>query len=588
MLFWFAVALGADTSPCALLHEQVIETHASGHYLEALGLSEREYTCWNQAEGPEAELTLLAHANLSALLFEVGERERALELMLDYVALAAVKASPRILMGGYDHLGSIYGALDQLADSRVMYERALEIHDGAGFDDDPDLMSVLYNLAVLDLAMQRPERAVESLLYIVEMWKENAEDFESIDMVEHYRMIASGYASTGDIALALSYADLAIADALRLYGAEHPLYAEALLELSSVLLEIGDADAAVRLATEALDVFGTRLPKNHEIQADTRLHLAVALRRVDRDDEACALYAEALEIYVALSLPHSIAITLGDLGSCNLDLGEFDVAQAYLEQAESTLIETGGEFDPWLPFIYDLLAEVALHRGQPEEAVILSARAVAVGEEVGGPFDPGRLSNEHGLALSLFRAGRDDEALEWATSALMHATQYAELMQSVASDRQRLMVIRHMLWALDAYVVLEADPAAAYRAVRSYKGLVTRAMRSQRLTLMDSSDPSVRAQLDELVDLREELANAILAQRDVGREDLEELDRKKERLEQILANVGGLHPAPPSRAASRRSATRCRGARSWWTTSVTPSGPAPEKRLRPRPMRPLS
>ncbi len=198
----------------------------------------------------------------------------------------------------------------------------------------------------------------------------------------------------------------------RRLGPEHPGYAHALYRLAQHYSDTHDLDAAEAAARESLRLTEAALGREHPDVLSRVLTLATIRRRQGATDEAVAMFAGvvAVERGRRTSIPRDLRISLTQYADALLDAGRFADADAVLAEALGILRDEGG--DPYaVAVVTGRRARVALQRGRPDAALVLSRRAMA-GFRTHYGTDENAFSapTQLGVARALARLGRRDEA----------------------------------------------------------------------------------------------------------------------------------------------------------------------------------
>ena len=156
--------------------------------------------------------------------------------------------------------------------------------------------------------------------------------------------------------------------------------------------------------------------------ANAMHRLGDVLRRVDRYDEAFALMSEALEIRREHFSEESyeIADSYNNLAILAVAMGEYEKSEKL--QAESVEMHTrvSGADSQEVSTALNNLALLKRRRGKIDESLELSRRSFEIKSR--GPDRSGALLARNGMALSLQREGRHEEALSLFTEVLAGQT----------------------------------------------------------------------------------------------------------------------------------------------------------------------
>ncbi|MDP6943102.1 MAG: tetratricopeptide repeat protein, partial [Myxococcota bacterium] len=183
---------------------------------------------------------------------------------------------------------------------------------------------------------------------------------------------------------------------------------------------LGDAGRGVEMAQAALDTYGERVLEDLRGQAE----LSGAYRTLGhcelwrgRHAAAREAYDEAFKLAVAANAPELIIEALNGRAAYAFFLGHHDDADTHWRQA----LEIAQRWDlvHLQLVIYNNIGELAVHRGDRDEALTLLARAEALGRFLGS--DDALADTHRNLAMARLATGDFKEAERHARRALDHA-----------------------------------------------------------------------------------------------------------------------------------------------------------------------
>ncbi|HEV7667041.1 MAG TPA: serine/threonine-protein kinase [Thermoanaerobaculia bacterium] len=389
---------------------------------EAGVVLERSLTLRGTSEAREAALD---RAGTSLLLAEV-RREQGDFATAERLLSAALAAREKYL--GIDSLPvaeclAERGWLDQLRGdldgSEKHLMRAAEIQRRAGVEGELALAASLSGLATLEVARERPDRALA--------WVNEARRI-------HHRLLGDDHPQTAtDLTnLAGLYfrqgkyaeAERSIREALalrrRLFGPHHPEVAEALVSLSAVAEKRGDLRGAELHVREALAIFRGPGLEDHPSLPAALSNLAAILATQRQYREAEPVLQEAVSVYTRQEGARSpnVATCWNNLAKARRELGDFAGAEELFRKALALWTETLGPEHPKIALARNGLAGTLQSEGRLAEAEKEYRQALALRRKVLGPDNPDVAFSLVGLGAVLVRTGRAGEAEPLLTEAL--------------------------------------------------------------------------------------------------------------------------------------------------------------------------
>ena len=239
----------------------------------------------------------------------------------------------------------------------------------------------------------------------------------------------------GDLLLAAGRIDQTLGNvqgALENYQAAHAVFREVgsaryqaitLQEIGGIYNDARDNERAISYYDEALSTYD----EDPSFSMVTHNNRANALRGLKRFDEAIEHYNDALEIAKQFNSPLLNARILNNLAQTKFQNGDLDAALDAADRGLAQLPESSN--NEWAPFLWGVKAQVALARGDVEQAEALISRTFAGQdlEQTSMPFrdmhetayDIYRRLERYDLALQHLAAFKrlEDESLSIASSA---------------------------------------------------------------------------------------------------------------------------------------------------------------------------
>ena len=214
------------------------------------------------------------------------------------------------------------------------------------------------------------------------------------------------------------------AELAREHYSRHPVEADLLNTLASILYEVGDYALADETFRRALDINRQAIGERHPQYARALCNLAVVCQRLSRYDEAESLYLQALEIRrstIGEGTP-IYATNLSDLAKLYESRGRRAAAEPLLKQALEIVRASVGEENEEFARASIALGELRLANGELEEAEHLLQRALMILGRVGGdrlPVGAACLTNLGELCSSMGRLKEAEDFFERANRLLI-------------------------------------------------------------------------------------------------------------------------------------------------------------------------
>lgn len=258
---------------------------------------------------------------------------------------------------------------------------------------------------------------------------------------------------------------------------------ENLMHLSRILRERGDFVAAERVAREALEIFDSADGIDPSTIAAGRQVLGDALWRRGQLADARDVFREALRIRRSLgdnAAPIDLASSHKHIGIVSTELGELDVAEEQLQQANSLLLQHYNNNHPDVIDVDGHLADVLRKTGRLSQARARLERVVKVREE--------RLGDHPDVAGSLVRYGavlrdlgeheRSVEVLDRAVQMFAHRMgerhQYVADAKLALAESLRLSgdIPRARIEAADSLLIFETTYDSGHFSVLRARQLI--------------------------------------------------------------------------------------------------------------------
>lgn len=230
-------------------------------------------------------------------------------------------------------------------------------------------------------------------------------------------------------------------------GEDDPRTAEAERRLANMLSDVGRHEEAQQVYGRARGVFARAYGVDHPMVARVLTDAAIDHRAAGRLDEARRDFREAERMFVASQGPDTPAVLTiyKSLGDIALVKGDFEEAKQHADRLR-VLVDKPGVSDIDRPDVLALQAHVAERRGEYEEALEAWRQYLVLTEKdtLGEWFQFERIIVRINLSEGLVRVGRHDQAeleLRRAMDELDHVT-------SEQADSGTVAKVRGNVWFL--------------------------------------------------------------------------------------------------------------------------------------------
>lgn len=257
----FRATVGLD-HPSAIIPRGLLANvvRAQGRFEEARSLLEAVLESSVKVYGPDHENTAAALNNIAGLLKEQGKLEEAYPLYVRALAIAEAADDPRrqSLMRGLNNLGHVLDQLGRFEEARRFHDRSLALRLEVSGPVHRDTAMALSNLA-MHFTMQgmfgeaRP--LLERALSILEAEPES----HRLDRAVCSQNLARTCAELGDYAEARKRYETALGIQEEMLGADHPSTNTARGNLATVLLDLGQDEAALGQAARTVEASRNRI-----------------------------------------------------------------------------------------------------------------------------------------------------------------------------------------------------------------------------------------------------------------------------------------------------------------------------------------
>ena len=334
----------------------------------------------------------------------------------EHASLAANEAS-RKLFGetslpfaiARNDLGTVYAEKGRLSDAASVLEAALETMRLGGLEDNPLFAKMQSNLATVYTRQRQFDRAVpileEAAKTISEKFDEKHPTFALAKANLGYAFLSTGKLTAGEDAL------LAAEEAMHADGGGGPMYHVVLVNLGYLYRLQEDYTKAESYFRKAMDVFADRYGKDHPGYVNVAGNLAYALKRLDRRNEALALYEEAQATAQKYLDPTQTgyAWAHGNLATHLIEDGKLDRAAEMIEVALDSFKQIPVADPSSVATTHDTAGFLAQRRGQTDGALEYFRQALEI-RKASLPADDRDLHDSY-LRVADVTAGAEKEAI---------------------------------------------------------------------------------------------------------------------------------------------------------------------------------
>ena len=194
-------------------------------------------------------------------------------------------------------------------------------------------------------------------------------------------------------------------------------FAVASNELASVLYDLGEYEAAERVAREGLSELGS-VPAGDPRRATGIADLASIVRERGRLEEADSLHREALRLHRALDDTAAVANDLANLSAALWRRGQFAEARTAAEESVALRRTLYGDRHTTTAAALRALGLVLTNQGEFDAASRALGEALAINESLLGKDHPTVASTLGDMGMNYYRQGRPDDAATAHTRAL--------------------------------------------------------------------------------------------------------------------------------------------------------------------------
>ena len=453
--------------------------------------------------------------------------------------------------GSEPHLQCLNNLTSQLVDdneletAEKMYGEVIDSLEAMHGPHHPYIAMTLGSLASLNSNRGNMELAQKQLEQALDIFDKCGES-NSPSAARSLLSLAELHAEASRYGLAGKLSDRALRILKAGLEPHDPEIGEALHKIGRIEQALGDLDGAYARFEQALEIFGKAYGEDSPPVTSVLNNMVnVNLERF-RYDLAVQNARRVVEAHLRLQHQQSreYIMALSNLASALLGLGDHEDAAQVYEECLAQLKSAGRELTRDYATVLNNLGLLNNDRGDCEAAEAYHRTALEIRKQrcdVGHPFIFQSMNN---LALVLAATGRLNEALDLKLRVETFADDEIGAVFTAGSERQRLTVHERFRGQLYSFLSLvrmfrPESPKAIRNAldlVLRRKGVGAEALWAQRDAVLSGRYPGLKLKLQELGQLRQDIASAALAaaQDGGGTLDKHQLERR-EALERELA-----------------------------------------------------
>ncbi len=491
--------------------------------------------------------------NLGNLYVDTKRYEKAEPLFLRSLQIREAKLGKdhTLVADSLNNLGNLYQYTRRYEKAESLFLRSLQIEEARLGKDHPDVAESLYNLANLYKEMGRYAKAEPFYLRSLQI-DEAKLGKDHLHVARSLNNLANLYENMGRYEKAEPLIQRSLQITVAKLGKDHTLVADSLNNLGNLYLDTGRYEKAEPLYRRSLEIREAKLGEDHVLAASSLNNLANLYHAMGRDEKAEPLYLRSLNIREAkLGKDHpDVADSLNGLANLYETTGRYEKAEP-LYQRSLQIYETSlGREHLRVALSLNNLALLYCFTGRYEKAEPLVVRSFGIKEARLGKDHPDVAQSLSLLAqLQAIRRGEVEAAQRYDASRRIMRRHIARVLP-LLTEKEQLNFFRRTDASLHAALSLGyCYSRNAHLAQRSAswllnaKGLAQQTLAAGPLTTRDSREPRLRQQIEQLLDLRRQLAHLTLTparpgQEETRRQRLEVLTSQEQELATRLQQQG--------------------------------------------------
>lgn len=457
------------------------------------------------------------------------------------------------LVSSLASLAATYSAQGIYVAATPLYRRMLAITEKTLGSKHPDTQENAYKLA-RNYRDRGLFVAAEPLFQQVVAIDEETHGAESEYVASSLMHLAFLYLDLGKYSAAEPLFRRSLEITENIAGPEHPDVAASLNNLAAVHFRRGDFAWAGQLLERSLVIVTKAWGPDHPDVAQCMRNLADLYFFQHRIDAALALYERVLAtVERTRGADHpEVASTLIGYAHLHLEQSDVSAAVAMYDRALAIRERSLGPDHPSVASTLEKLARIDKSQGRLSEALSRYERSLAIKEKTLGPDHPE-------VAVSMIRMaelhrleGRNDLAGPLYERTVAIKRQQLDNYFASMSDRRRQAFVASLDGGLSSFYSFHVDiavsspesPREILDTALWSKGVILSRQASERQAMLAAGDTEVLERYDELIDVRQQLANLVYRQQSFEsypRELVSRLKGEADRLEEQLARFSSTY-----------------------------------------------
>lgn len=451
----------------------------------------------------------------------------------------------------YFNAGLVLSNLGEYEDSEKYYIEALRIFNKTFGAEDLDTLQIMNNLALLYERTSKYEKA-KRLHNTVLKARIRVAGAGSEHVGESLLNLGILSQSLSEYDAAQDYYSRALAIFKAKLGVEDRYTLQVMNNLGRVAYDLEDIDRAIKIDQE---VYATRVRvfgKDHVDVGESLNNLAFNLEYQEKYETALGLYQQALDIFLRhLGEKDSyVQMTMMNMAAVKQQLGESEEALALAENALRIRRETLGDDHPLVAETLLGLGNLHLIAGRLDLAQQSIEKSYSVLHDTYGDNHPTNLGALFALCWIKMEQEEWDDVLQMSNKIRrLVRTTAARLMAGLSPQAQLRLLTSdtHQEFAFTVAWQQKDDPAyvtASADWLINDKGMSQAQLAARETLMRDVGDPQSQALSQQLLDIRRQLASAVLStpksdQVDAQRRKIDQLSQKESELtRQLSLKVG--------------------------------------------------
>lgn len=493
-----------------------------GLWLANTGKNEEAHKYFTEALEGWRTLNELNHGmaftlnNLADVKVQRREYKEAEELLLESLALR------KILFGEQSYqyatvlsnLGRLYTEMGNYIDAENYIRFSIQCYQASVGESHPLYAGALNHLAKLYWKQDKKKES-ENLLRLVLTIHEQTNGANSPE----YALTQNDLAEILRLGAFYGEAEQLLLNALKILGQYlGPTNSEYVMvqnNLANLYQEINNFDRAEEILLRNIDLLAQNQDKDLGAYETLLNNLGNLYHRSGRYFESIKVFEEALEMRKkAGGDNHPDTAQSMNNFAASLTYIQPAYAQALLRQALSIYENSLGKEHPWYAQALNNLSYLLATQGQHEEAIRLQRESNLIYEQSLGKGHPEYLTGRQNLAHSLIIRGDIASAYQIMLECEDHHDRLIGTIFSMGSEAHRLRYLRKIQVQFYSFLALVVDYMgsnqdairAAFELSLKRKAILTESMMTQRLLILAGRYPDLRPQLEQLSDLRDQIA----------------------------------------------------------------------------------